>query len=137
MTAHLVRRNTRNVPWAGEEALAPTREQDLTGHDIGPRASKSFSSPEELDNRILRGYCGPKGSRDPGPFHIGPMVHAEEEKRSRTNKENLDCQDILPRTTLSSAEQNHVKGKSHAARSSLLKHPKGNPECSGLAIEAW
>ena len=137
MTVHLVRRNAKSVIWAGKEALAPTGEQDSIGHAIGPRASKSSSSPEEPDSRILRGYCGAKGSGDPGPFHIGPMVHAEEEKRSKTNKENLDCQDILPRTTLSSAEQNHVKGKSHAARSSLLKHPKGNPECSGLAIEAW
>ena len=25
---------------------------------------------------------GAKGSRDPGPFHIGPMAHAEEEEMS-------------------------------------------------------
>ena len=82
MTAHLVRRNTRNVPWAGEEALAPTREQDLTGHDIGPRASKSSSLPKESDIRILRGYCGAEGFGNLGPPHVGPMAHIEEEEIS-------------------------------------------------------
>ena len=82
MTAHLVRLNTRSVPWAGEVALAPTGEQNSTGHDIGPRASKSSSPPEESDSRILRGYCGAKGSGDPGPFHIGLMAHAKEEEIS-------------------------------------------------------
>ena len=83
MTAYLIRRNARGVPWAGKETLAPTREQDLTGHDIGPRASKSSSLPEEQDSRILRGYCGAKGSGDPDPFHIVPMAHAEEEEISK------------------------------------------------------
>ena len=82
MTAHLVRLNTRSVPWAGEVALAPTGEQNSTGHDIGPRASKSSSLPKESDSRILRGYCGAKGSGDPGPCHIGLMAHAEEEEIS-------------------------------------------------------
>ena len=80
MTAHLVRRNVRSVPWADEEALAPTGEQDSTGRNTSPRASKSSSLSEESDNRILRGYCGAKGSGDPSPFHIGPMAYAEEEE---------------------------------------------------------
>ena len=80
MTVHLVRRNARSVPWAGEEALAPIGEQDSTGHDIGPRISKSSSSFEESGSRILRGYCGAKGSRDPGPFRIKPKAHTEEEE---------------------------------------------------------
>ena len=29
---------------------------------------------------ILRGYCGAKGFRDSGPFHIKPKTHAEEEE---------------------------------------------------------
>ena len=82
MTAHLIHRNTRSVPWAGEEALAFIGEQDSTGHDIGPRTSKSSSPSEETDSRILRGYCGAKGSGDPGLFHIKPMAHAEEEEMS-------------------------------------------------------
>ena len=60
MTVHLMRRNARNLPWAGEESMAPIGEQDLTGPDIGPRTSKSSSPPEEPGNRILRGYCGAK-----------------------------------------------------------------------------
>ena len=82
MTAHLVHRNAKSVPWASEEALALIGEQDLTGHDIGPRTSKSSSPPEESNNRILRGYCWAKGFDDPVPFHIKLMAHAEEEKMS-------------------------------------------------------
>ena len=82
MTMHLIHRNARSVPWAGEEALAFIGEQDSTSHDIGPRTSKSFSPSKEPDNRILRGYCGAKGFGDPVPFHIKPMAHAEEEEMS-------------------------------------------------------
>ena len=80
MTVYLVRRKARRVPWIGEEALASIGEQDSTGHDISPRTSKSSSPSKELGNRILRGYCGAKGSRDSGPFHIKPKAHAEEEE---------------------------------------------------------
>ena len=59
---------------------APIGEQDSIGHDIGPRTSKSSSPSEESGSRILRGYCGTKGSRDSGPFHIKPKAHAEEEE---------------------------------------------------------
>ena len=54
--------------------------QDSTGRDIGPRTSKSSSPPEEPDSRILRGYCGAKEFGNPGPFHIKPKAHAEEEE---------------------------------------------------------
>ena len=80
MIVHLMRRNAKSVPWAGEEALAPIGEQDSTGPDIGPRTSKSSSSPEEPGSMILRGYCGVKRSGDSGPFHIRPMAQAEEEE---------------------------------------------------------
>ena len=68
------------MPWAGEEALALIGGRDPTGHDIGPRTSKSSSPPEEPDNRILRGYCGAKGIGDPNPLHVKPMAHVEEEE---------------------------------------------------------
>ena len=55
-------------------------EQDSTGHDIGLRTSKSSSPSEEPGNKILKGYCGAKGSRDSGPFHIKPKAHVEEEE---------------------------------------------------------
>ena len=79
---YLVHRNARSVSWAGEEALAPIGEQDSTGHDIGPRTSKSSSLFEESGSRILRGYCGVKESRDSCPFHIKPKAHADEEEMS-------------------------------------------------------
>ena len=58
----------------------PMGEQDSTGHDIGLRTSKSSSPSEEPGSMILRGYCGVKGSKDSGLFHIKPKVHAEEDK---------------------------------------------------------
>ena len=80
MIVHLIRRNPKSVLWAGEEALVPIGEQDSTGNDIGLRTSKSSSPSEEPGSRILRGYCGAKGSRDPGSFHIKPKAHAKEEE---------------------------------------------------------
>ena len=80
MIMYLVHRNARSVPWAGKEAQAPIGEQNSTGYDIGPRTSKSSSPSEELSSRILRGYCGAKGSGDSDPFHIKPKAHAEEEE---------------------------------------------------------
>ena len=68
------------MPWVGEEALVPIGEQDSTSHDIGLRTSKSSSPSEEPGSMILRGYCGVKGSRDSGPFHIKPKAHAEEKE---------------------------------------------------------
>ena len=55
----------------------------------------------------------------------------------RMNKGNPDCQDILPRTTLSSANRDHEKGKCHTTKGSLLERPKGKPKRSELAIGAW
>ena len=80
MTMHLACRSAKSVPWVDEETLAPIGKQDSTGHDVGPRMSKSSSPSEEPDNKILRGYCGAKGSGDSGPFNIKPKAHAEEEE---------------------------------------------------------
>ena len=78
MAMHLVHRNARSVPWVAEETLAPMREQDSTDHDVDPRTSKSSSPSEGPDSRILRGYCGPKGSGDSDPSDIKPKAHVEE-----------------------------------------------------------
>ena len=106
---HFVRRNAKSVPWACKEALVPTGEQDSTSYDIGLRASKSSSSSEESDSRILRGYCGAKGSGDPGPFHIGPMAHTEEEEMS----EDEQRESRLPGYT---AKDDPVLGKSKSRK---------------------
>ena len=95
MTVHLVRRNARSIPWVSEEALAHIREQDSTSHDIGPRISKPSSLSEESGSKILRGYCGAKGSGDSGPFHIKPKAHAKEEEMP----EDEQRESRLPRYT--------------------------------------
>ena len=82
MTMRLVRRSARNVSWVDEETLAPIGKQDSTGHDVSPRTSKSSSPSEDPDSRILRGYCGAKGSGDSGPFDIKPKAHVKEEEVS-------------------------------------------------------
>ena len=68
------------MPRVGEETLAPIGEQYSIGHDIGPRTSKSSSLSEELGSMILRSYCGAKGSRDSGPFHIKSKAYTKEEE---------------------------------------------------------
>ena len=80
MTMHLVCRSAKSVSWVDEETLAPIGKQDLTDHDVGPRMSKSSSPSKDLDSRILKGYCGAKGSRDSSPFNIKPKAHVEQEE---------------------------------------------------------
>ena len=80
MTMRLVRRSARSVSWVDEETLAPIGKQDSTGHDVGPRMSKSSSPSEDPNSRILRGYCGAKGSGDSSPLDIKPKAHTEEEE---------------------------------------------------------
>ena len=79
---------------------------------------------------------GPKGSRGFGPFHFKPKAHTEEEEVPEENEENPNCQNVLPRTTLSSASQNHRRRRRHVAQSSPLEDPKGDPKPYGPAIGA-
>ena len=80
MTMHLIRRSAKSVSWVDKETLAPIGKQDSTSHNVGPRTSKSTSQSEDLNSRILRGYCRAKGSGDFGPFDIKPKAHSEEEE---------------------------------------------------------
>ena len=79
----------------------------------------------------------PKDLATPAHFISSPWPMPRRKKCPRTNKESPDCQDILPRITLSSADRDHGRGKHHATKGSLLEHPKGNPERRGPAIRAW
>ena len=76
----------------------------MTSHDEGSRTTKPSSPSEEPDNRIWRGYCGAKGFGNPGPFHIRPKAHAEEEEMS----EDEQRRSKLPGDV---AEDNPVLGK--------------------------
>ena len=58
-------------------------------------------------------------------------------KCPRTNKENPDRQGVMPRTTLSSADQDHERRRCHATKGSLLERPNGKPERHRPAIGAW
>ena len=137
MTMHLVRRNARSMPCVGEETLAPIRRQSSIDHVVGPRMSKSSSPSKDPDSRILRGYCGPKDLGTPAHLISSPRPMPRRKKCSRSNEGNPDYQDILPMMTLSSADQNHRRGRHHITRSSPLEDPKGDFEPNGLAIRAW
>ena len=52
----------------------------MTSHDEALRTLKPSSPSEELDSRILKGYCGVQGFGNPSPFHIKPKAHAEEKE---------------------------------------------------------
>ena len=109
----------------------------MTGHDIGPRTSKPLSPSEELNSRILKAIVGLKDLATPAHLISSPRPTPRKKKCPRTSIESLDCQDILPKTTLSSTNQDHEKGKCHTTKGSLLEHPKGKPKRSGLAVGAW
>ena len=80
---------------------------------------------------------GPKDLATPAHFISSPRPMLRRKKCLRTNKESPDCQDILPRTTLSSANRDHGRGKCHATNDGLLKRPKRKHKCRRPAIGAW
>ena len=86
---------------------------------------------------ILIIFVGPKDLTIPAHFISSPWPMSRRKKCPRKDKENPDCQDILPRITLSSTKRDHGRGKRHVTKGSLLEHPKGKPEGSGLTIGAW
>ena len=80
---------------------------------------------------------GPKDLGTPAHFISSSRPMLRRKKYPKTNKGNPDCQDILLRTTLSSADQNQGKEKRHVARGSPLEHLKGSFEPNGPALGAW
>ena len=66
-----------------------------------------------------------------------PRPMPRRKKCPMMNEGNLDCQNVLPRTTLSSASQNHRRGRCHVVRGNPLKDPKRDFKHYGLAIGAW
>ena len=61
-------------------------------------------------------YCGAKGSGDLGPFHIGPMAHAEEKEMS----EEEQRESRLPAYT---AKDNPVLGRPRSWKEKAA-HPR-------------
>ena len=75
--------------------------------------------------------------QSPAHFILRPRPTPRRKKCPRANERNPSCQDILPRTTLSSADQNHRRGRRHVARGSPLEDPKGDSKSNGPAIGVW
>ena len=88
----------------------------MTSHTETSRTSKPSSPSEEPDSRVFRGYCGAKGFGDHGPFHIGPMAHAEEEEMS----EEEQRESRLPGYT---AKDNHVFSRPRSQKEKVA-HPR-------------
>ena len=80
---------------------------------------------------------GPKDLGTPTHFISGPWPMLRKKKCPRKNKENPDCQDILPRTTLSSADQGHGRRKWHTLEGSPPRRPKQKDQHSGPTMGAW
>ena len=123
MIVHLVRQNARSMPWASKEALAPIGEQNSTGHDIGPRTSKSSSPSEEPGSKILRGYCGAKGFGDFSPFHIKPKAHAEEE-------EMPEDEQMEPRLPGYTVEDDPILGRPKSRKGKVPCRQRQSPRAS-------
>ena len=87
----------------------------MTSHDESLRTSKPLSPSEELDNRVLRGYCGAKESGNPGPFYIELKVHAEEEEMSEDEQRRSELLEDI-------AENNPVLGKSRSRKEKVARH---------------
>ena len=80
---------------------------------------------------------GPKGLKTPTHFISGPRPTPSRKNCLKMNEGNPDYKDTLLRTTLSSADQNHKRGRRHIANGSPLEDLKGDFEPKGLAIGAW
>ena len=65
------------------------------------------------------------------------MAHAEEEEMSEDKQRESKLLGYTAEDDPALDRPNHGRGKRHAARGSLLEHPKGSSECSGPVIGAW
>ena len=71
----------------------------------------------------IHNTCGAKGIGDPGPFHIKPMAHAEEEEMS----ENEQRKSRLPGYI---AEDNLILGEPRSQKGKMPRHQGESPRAS-------
>ena len=100
----------------------------------------SFSFPPlKLPNKIREEYSkiflwGQK-VLEASAYSISiPRPTPRRKKCLGTNEENPNCQNVLPRATLSSTGQNHGRKKRHIARGHPLEDHKRDSKPYGLAI---
>ena len=98
----------------------------MTSHGEAPRTSKPSSPFEEPDSRILKGYCEAKGCGNPGPFHIKPKAHAEEEEMSEDEQRRSKHEQRRSKLLGGVAEDNPVLGELRP-RKGKAAHPQGQP----------
>ena len=80
---------------------------------------------------------GPKDLGTPAHLISSPRSTPRSKKCPSTNEGNLDRQIVLPRTTISSADQNHGREKCHVAQGNPLEGRKRDSKPYGLAIGEW
>ena len=108
------------------------RETTLNRPWHRPRASKSSSSPEEPNSRILRRYSGAKGSKDPDPFHIKPMAHTEEEEMSEEGQRKSRLSGYTAKDNPVLSKSRSRRGKSATpSRAVSLSIPRESPSVGG------
>ena len=69
-------------------------------------------------------FVGSKNSAAPTHFIQGPRPMPKRKKHPRMNKKAPSCQEISPRTILSSANRNRGKEERHALKDNLPGRPK-------------
>ena len=84
--------------------------------------SKS-SPPEELDNRILRVYCGVEEFGNPDLFHIKPKAYAEEE-------EMFEDEWRMSKLARDVPEDNLILGKPKSRKEKAAHHQGQSPKAS-------
>ena len=125
----LVRWSVRSVSWVDEETLTPIGKQNSTCHDVGLRTSKSSSPSEDSDSRILRGYCGAKGSGDSSPFDIKPKAHVKEEEVSEDEWRES-------RSSNCTAEDDHILGRPKSWERKASRRPRQSTRGSQKRFQA-
>ena len=108
----------------------------MTNNDKGPRTSKSFSSSEEPNSRILRGYCGVKKFGHLAHFILSLKPTPRKKKCPRTNEESSNCQVASSRTILSLANPDYRGEERHAVKGRLAEYPKKKDKYYWSAMEA-
>ena len=110
------------------------RGPDLTSHDESPRTSKPSSPSGESDSRVLRGYCGAKGSGNLGPFHIKSKAHAEEEEMSEEPNSRV-LRGYCGANESGNPGPFHINPKAHAEEEEMSEDEQRKSELLGDVAE--
>ena len=92
---------------------------------------------EKKFKNSLKIFVGPKDLGTPTHLISSPRPTSRSKKCPRTNEENPDRQIVLPRTTISSAGQNHGREKCHVTRGGPPEDGERDSRPYGLAIGGW